>query len=116
MKKTKIFLNSKLIQKLILLSKKEKNEENALKYFTGNLVKCESKNSNYLKKKFLNFFKFNENISSSLNINSDKIMSNKTIFRLTSMQKINKEELKEILEKDKYSIFRENDTNLKTSK
>jgi hypothetical protein len=98
-------LNLKLFKRFILLSKIQRNEEKAIKFFFGNLVKCESKNSNYLKEKFINIFRFNENLSLSLNINSFKIMNLKTIYRLTLIQKITKEELIENLSKDKFNIF-----------
>jgi len=94
-----------MLKKVVLQNKIQRNEERALDYFYGNLVKCEVKDLNLLKKIFLGIIKLNEKYSEKLNIEEYKIMSYKTIFRLALADSYDIEEIEKILENEDGTIF-----------
>lgn len=94
-----------MLKKIALLDKIQRNEERALDYFYGNLVKCEVKDLDLLRKIFLGVLKINEKYSDKLNIDKDFIMSYKTIFRLALADSYDIEEIEKILQIEDDTIF-----------
>lgn len=101
----KVKLNQKLFQRFMNTSRIQRNESRAIQYLHSNLVKFEASKANILKKVFLGVIKYNENFAFKHNINPEKILNLKTLFRLIIAHPENFEVMNEILNEDTNCIL-----------
>lgn len=102
-------LNEKFKKKLLNYNRAQRNEEKALVYLFNNLVKCETTKASYLRKIFLDLFHFNEEYATVNNINPEKIVNIKIIFKIINAHPENYENFEAIISEDHNSLI--NDKN-----
>lgn len=105
-------LNEKLKKKLLTYNRAQRNEEKALVYFFNNLVKCESTKASYLKKMFLDVFHFNEEYASINNLNPDRIINVKIIYKIINAHPESYQYLEKILSEDSNSFLNEGNSEI----
>jgi len=101
---------------LLTFNRTERNEEKALVYFNNNSVKCSAPKTSYSKKMFLEIFYFIENYASVHNINPDKILTYKIIFKLVNAYPETYNLFETIISEDLNSLLNEKETSIFNSK